>query len=391
MASFFSGLLGRKPAAAAEAESDAVDSAVYDTTPRLTPYAGQPVDPTPPATPEEQKTVDHVTSQLPQLLADLPAEPADAPQFNARSFLSPTRILQYVRANKNDPAKTLARLRATLLWHISYRPHVLSEEVVRQEGGTGKLFVNGWDRMGRPLMYMFPQRQNTKEAKGQLRFTVDTMEQAIRSMPEGVTKITFVIDVSQYSMAQSVALSTAREFLHILEAHYPERLGKALVISPPRMFVMFYHIIAPFIDPVTKAKVAFVDLDGSRAVSAEGPWVDINEHIDPEQLLSEVGGQWNYRYQHDAYWAEMEKSYNRSLESTGAPTKETTEDASKDDTDDASKNATEDASKDVSEDTSKGVSEDTSKDVTEDTDNNATEDTSAAEPSHDNSDKAATD
>ncbi|KAJ2396532.1 hypothetical protein GGI05_001078 [Coemansia sp. RSA 2603] len=357
MASFFSGLLGRKPAAESDAASskDTVDSAVYDTTPKLTPWAGQPIDPTPPATSDEQKAIDVVNSQLPTLLADLPAEPADSAQFNARRFLSPERILQYVRANKGDAEKTVARLRASLLWHIAYRPHVLSEQVVRQEGCTGKLFVNGYDRFGRPLMYMFPQRQNTKEAKGQLRFTVDTMEQAIRSMPEGVTKITFVIDVSQYSVSQSVALSTAREFLQILEAHYPERLGKALVISPPRLFVMFYHIIAPFIDPVTKAKVAFVDLHGNRATSADGPWVDINDYIDPEQLLSEVGGKWNYKYQHDAYWAEMEKSYNRWLESNNAGLND-----------------------------ANCLSADTSKDATE-------SNTTPAEQSPENSDNAATD
>ncbi|KAJ1829728.1 hypothetical protein LPJ56_000040 [Coemansia sp. RSA 2599] len=320
MSGFFSGLLGRKPADAAlvnEKDASKTDSVIYDTKPRLFPSVELETDPTPGPTSEEQKIVDAIAVQRAELLKDLPSEPADdTPRFNADHWLTAQRILLYVRANKNDQEKATKRLRATLEWHCQYRPHAITPEMMRTEGATGKQYVNGHDRGGRPIIYMFPHNQNTKDAKEHLRWVVYTMEQAIRAMPLGVTKLTIVIDVSRYSMSQSVPLSTAREFLHILEAHYPERLHKALVLSPPTMFVMFYHIVAPFIDPVTKAKIAFVDLAGNKTKSADGPWVDIFDHIAPEQLQSNVGGDWHFKYEQDAYWEELEKSYSDWIKAT---------------------------------------------------------------------------
>ncbi|KAJ1857739.1 hypothetical protein LPJ73_001994, partial [Coemansia sp. RSA 2703] len=64
---------------------------------------------------------------------------------------------------------------------------------------------------------------------------------------------------------------------------------------------------------------------------------------------------WNYKYQHDAYWAEMEKSYNRWLESNNAGLND-----------------------------ANCLSADTSKDATE-------SNTTPAEQSPENSDNAATD
>ncbi|KAJ2463373.1 hypothetical protein EV174_006963, partial [Coemansia sp. RSA 2320] len=138
------------------------------------------------------------------------------------------------------------------------------------------------------------------------------MEQAIRSMPPGATKTTIIVDTSKYSLSQAVPLSTAREFLNILESHYPERLHKAFILSPPSYFVLFYHIVSPFIDPVTKAKIAFVDLAaGAKAKpTAAGPWANIFDHIEAEQLQSDVGGAWEYRYSQEAYWPVLERMHN---------------------------------------------------------------------------------
>ncbi|KAJ2400396.1 hypothetical protein GGI23_002057 [Coemansia sp. RSA 2559] len=319
MSGFFSGLFGTRAAAAEAVEKPgAVDSIIYDTIPRLVPPPGIHVDPMPGATAEEQAAVDAISSQRDELLRDLPLEPSDAAAlFDADKWLDAQNILIYVRSTKGDTAKALQNLRRTLEWRRTYRPHAITPESMRAEASTGKQYVNGFDRGGRPIVYMYPHRQNTKDPQGNLRWVVCTMEQAIRSMPPAATKITIVIDVSKYAMAHAVPLSTAREFLHILEAHYPERLHKAFVVSPPIYFVMFYHIIAPFIDPVTKAKIAFVDPTGGktsgRSAKSEGPWVDIFDHIAPECLASDVGGSWDFKFVQDDYWPELEKSYQLTL------------------------------------------------------------------------------
>ncbi|KAJ2440976.1 Phosphatidylinositol transfer protein (PITP), partial [Coemansia sp. RSA 2424] len=238
-----------------------------------------PIEPTPAATPEEQQSMDLINHQRTTLLADLlPTEPTTADSGpaleDASEWLTNSRILVYLRASKGDHNQAISRLRATLEWRATYRPYAITPAMMRTEGATGKMYVNGYDRGGRPLVYMFPHRENTSDAKDHLRYIVFTMEQALRAMAPGVTKLTIILDASMFSpLAHSVPLSTAREFLSVLEKHYPDRLFKALVLSPPAYFVVFYRIVAPFIDPVTKSKIAFVDLAGEKGRgSVDGAW-----------------------------------------------------------------------------------------------------------------------
>lgn len=43
--------------------------------------------------------------------------------------------------------------------------------------------------------------------------------------------------------------------LHILQDHYVETLGRALVVNLPMILNFFYKGISPFLDPVTRDKV----------------------------------------------------------------------------------------------------------------------------------------
>ncbi|ORX68414.1 CRAL/TRIO domain-containing protein [Linderina pennispora] len=306
MAGFFSGLLGRAPAA------ETPDTTDYDTTPCFrAPASLTGLDTLPAPTSTEQTALDNIKSQRTALLADLPEEPSDGrARFNAEKWLDEQRMLMYVRANKGNGELAAKKLRATLEWRCTYRPHAITPEDMELEGSVGKQYLNGFDNQGHPILYMFPHRQNTKDANEQLRWVVFTMEQAIRAMPDKVTKISIVIDVSKYSMSQSVPLSTAREFLNILEGHYPERLYKAFVLSPPTLFVMFYHIVAPFIDPVTKSKIAFVNVNGKKQVDGkDGPWVNIDEFVDKSRLQREAGGEWDFKFDREHYWPVLVKEY----------------------------------------------------------------------------------
>ncbi|OAX30630.1 hypothetical protein K503DRAFT_806963 [Rhizopogon vinicolor AM-OR11-026] len=54
-----------------------------------------------------------------------------------------------------------------------------------------------------------------------------------------------------------VAMAAARMVLYILQTHYPERLGLALITHLPWLLHTFYKLITPFIDPITKLKMVF--------------------------------------------------------------------------------------------------------------------------------------
>lgn len=47
------------------------------------------------------------------------------------------------------------------------------------------------------------------------------------------------------------------QVLSILQNHYPERLGLSLILHVPWLLDMFFKLIKPFIDPVTREKMKF--------------------------------------------------------------------------------------------------------------------------------------
>ena len=58
-------------------------------------------------------------------------------------------------------------LKDTLAWRHTYGPHRITPEEVAHESTTGKIYVNGHDRSGRPVLILCPGRENTSDADSQ--------------------------------------------------------------------------------------------------------------------------------------------------------------------------------------------------------------------------------
>uniref|UniRef100_A0A1D1YJI4 Random slug protein 5 n=1 Tax=Anthurium amnicola TaxID=1678845 RepID=A0A1D1YJI4_9ARAE len=107
---------------------------------------------------------------------------------------------------------------------------------------------------------MFHSCQNTNSVKGQIKYLVYCMENAIHNLGEGVEQMVWLIDFQGWSMG-SISLKVTRETAHILQDHYPERLGLGILYNPPKMFQSFWMIVRPFIEAKTYKKVKFVYSD----------------------------------------------------------------------------------------------------------------------------------
>lgn len=88
-------------------------------------------------------------------------------------------------------------------------------------------------------------------------------------------------------------LNVFLQFLNILQTHYPERLGRALIINVPWALNMFYKLISPFIDPLTRSKMRFNPSPVKDGLVAQ------------DQLVQEWGGSREFVYDHDTYWEEL--------------------------------------------------------------------------------------
>ena len=116
-------------------------------------------------------------------------------------------------------------------------------------------------------------------------------ERAKDLMPPGQESLMILVDYKSTTLRTNPSISVARKVLAILQHHYVETLGRALVVNLPTILSFFYKGIAPFLDPVTREKMRF------------NP--DLFELVPREQLDADFGGDYEYEFDHEAYWNQL--------------------------------------------------------------------------------------
>ncbi|CCD25734.1 phosphatidylinositol transporter NDAI_0F04160 [Naumovozyma dairenensis CBS 421] len=225
-------------------------------------------------------------------------------------WLSRECILRYLRATKWNPTHAIKNLTETLVWrreigltYDSNDPNQLTPDKIAVENETGKEFLLGFDNAKRPLFYMKNGRQNTEPSFRQVQQLIFMMEAAVSLTPQGVEKITVLVDFKAYKEPGIITdkappISIARACLNVMQNHYPERLAKCVLINIPWFAWAFLKLMYPFLDPATKEKAIFDE--------------PFENHIEPSQLEAMYNGRLDFKYNHDVYWPDMnEKLTNK--------------------------------------------------------------------------------
>lgn len=248
--------------------------------------------PTPRAayTPEQLKKYDDLLSKV-SAWTEIKGTPV---QDHERMFCTRECLFRYLRATswKVDQAET--RLKNTLIWRREYGTDTkLTSEYISIENETGKQVILGWDNEGRPCQYLRPSKQNTERSDRQIEHLVYMLERTIDLMPPGQEMLALLINFAETKKGQGATLKQGQQTLNILQNHYPERLGRALVANVPWVIWGFFKLITPFIDPVTKEKIRFNE--------------DYGIHVPRDQLMQEAGGEVQFDYDHQSYWPALTK------------------------------------------------------------------------------------
>lgn len=211
-----------------------------------------------------------------------------------KSWLTQECFLRYLRATKWKVHDCIKRIEGTLVWRRTFGVDpetTLPPDLVGPENETGKEVVLGYDNDCRPCLYLKPGRQNTKASHRQVQHLVFMLERVIDFMPSGQDQLALLIDFKPTKVginSKLPSISTGREVLSILQDHYPERLGKALLTNIPWLGWTFLKVIHPFIDPLTREKLVFQE--------------PFPNYVPKEQLDKDFGGDVDFDYEHDKYW-----------------------------------------------------------------------------------------
>jgi CRAL/TRIO domain len=133
------------------------------------------------------------------------------------------------------------------------------------EHETGIVYTRGYDAEGRAILCSDSSVPKSGNELQQLRTFVHALEKGLactarKSHEIGgkpLEKVVVVFIYDGYTTANRAPLKTIKALNDILSNHYPERLSNVYLINPPMIFRVFWNLIRPFLDPVTREKFVF--------------------------------------------------------------------------------------------------------------------------------------
>jgi CRAL/TRIO domain/CRAL/TRIO, N-terminal domain len=191
--------------------------------------------PRPPLTSEQDRKYEDLLkvvsswTEIPETSAK--GAPKSSITDSERMFLTRECLLRYLRATKWAKADAETRLLATLVWRREYGVESLTADYISNENETGKQVITGYDIVARPCHYLVPSKQNTPRTDKQIQHLVFMLERVIDVMVPGQDTLALLLNFAETKSGQGATVGQGRQTLYILQNHYPERLGRALVTN----------------------------------------------------------------------------------------------------------------------------------------------------------------
>mmetsp|Transcript_33152 Transcript_33152/g.98674 ORF Transcript_33152/g.98674 Transcript_33152/m.98674 type:complete len:293 (-) Transcript_33152:239-1117(-) len=252
-----------------------------------------------------------LTPEQEQLVEKLKKEVAPLVEQHAclKLFCREHTYVRYMRARSWNLQKATKMLLETLKWRLEYKPHLIRWDDIKGETKSGKHYIyHVKDNFGRPIVMMRPRMEDTKSYDTQTRFLIYDLEQVARMADQsGVGKMTWLLDFEGYSLSNAPPLKVSMYCNHVLQNHYPERLGLAVCYHAPTLFSITWKAVAPFIDPVTKEKIKFVDKGSKEAAQMQ-------EKFDMSEMEKCVGGQRDGLLYDAAKYEEHCRKYDQEIQ-----------------------------------------------------------------------------
>ncbi|NP_001087870.1 SEC14-like lipid binding 5 S homeolog [Xenopus laevis] len=211
-------------------------------------------------------------------------------------------ILRFLRARDFNIDKAREILCQSLTWrkqhHVDYLLSTWDPPQVLHD-----YYAGGWhhhDKDGRPLYVLRLGQMDTKglvRALGEeslLRHVLSINEEGLRRCEEN-TKIfgrpisswTCLVDLEGLNMRHlwRPGVKALLRIIEVVEANYPETLGRLLILRAPRVFPVLWTLVSPFIDENTRKK--FLIYAGN---DYQGPG-GLIDYIDKEVIPDFLGGE----------------------------------------------------------------------------------------------------
>eukprot|EP01120_Amphizonella_sp_Union-15-10_P003525 TRINITY_DN13944_c0_g1_i1.p1 TRINITY_DN13944_c0_g1~~TRINITY_DN13944_c0_g1_i1.p1 ORF type:complete len:450 (-),score=97.40 TRINITY_DN13944_c0_g1_i1:87-1385(-) len=232
---------------------------------------------------------DALVSEVRTLIQDLPEH-----------ILNDTaQIKRCLRSRGGNTTKAAEFVRRAYEWRITTKPESISEKDIKSELKTGKAYILGKDKQGRPMILLNehlhdPEERDLDES---IKFGIYWVEKAIAMMEPPVEQFIIIVDRT-LSTRKNVDMVLIKE-LAKLQDYYCERLGAAYVIGANWIFQLIWKVVKHLCDKNTQEKVNIISKH-----KCEKTFLEI---ADKETLPPKYGGTSTYVYDFESIMKQAEK------------------------------------------------------------------------------------
>ncbi|XP_041812442.1 SEC14-like protein 1 [Chelmon rostratus] len=210
-------------------------------------------------------------------------------------------VLRFLRARDFNLDKARELLCQSLTWRKQHKVDFLLDTWERPQH-LQDYYAGGWhhhDRDGRPLYILRLGQMDTKglvRALGEemlLRQVLSINEEGLRRCEENtrvfgrpISCWTCLVDLEGLNMRHlwRPGVKALLRIIEVVEANYPETLGRLLIVRAPRVFPVLWTLVSPLIDENTRKK--FLVYAGN---DYQGPG-GLVDYIDKEIIPDFLGG-----------------------------------------------------------------------------------------------------
>ncbi|KAJ2078705.1 phosphatidylinositol transfer protein csr1 [Coemansia sp. RSA 988] len=227
-------------------------------------------------------------------------EPINTRTFRAAFWQAATQIgnadswvLRFLRAQKWDVQSAMDMIRSTLKWRTAQAIDEImyfgESQLHYHTMNTGLAFACTHDRLNNPVYLVrvrvnIARNRNIQAIKRFLCWQIETSQ--LLSVGDADGRVTILFDLTDFTR-ENIDLHLVRTLISLLTNYYPETLGILLIYVNSWLFSGIWSLISPFIDPVVKSKIIMIN-------SSSG----FSPYIDPEHLISEIGGRKKFEYKY---------------------------------------------------------------------------------------------
>ncbi|CAF3570399.1 unnamed protein product [Rotaria sp. Silwood1] len=205
--------------------------------------------------------------------------------FHAIGYENPDVFtLRWLRVCKWDINDAVQKMMKMLKWRHEWGVQTL---VAQGESGlsyeeikTGKCFLMGYDKAGRPINYISSKDHINGQFSHETtqKLTVLTMETVRKLIEAPIETNTIVFDLSGFRL-KNMDYQHIKFFISLIENYYPESLGQAIILNAPWIFYGCWTIINKWLDPTIRNEIQFVRTE-----------VELTQRIDPSVLPKRLNG-----------------------------------------------------------------------------------------------------